>query len=187
MIAVQRDDFRACQHLNVRRGMDAIHQILRQCTPQAVASNHDCDFLRESRKMHRRLPRGVAAAHHDYVLVFAQRGFAHSRAVINSDALKFIFVIEVQLAIPHASRADRRVRHNFCAVRQVAGAFARRKLSANTFAQHQNLRSKPVSLLARSFRQIGAADSFRKPQIVLDLRTRPRLPSHHGALYQYGF
>ncbi len=121
--------------------------------------------------MQRGLRGRVARAHHDDMFVAAKLGFACARAVIDAGAEQPVLAGQSQTSILYPRGADRNARTKSCSIIEVDNAFGGRELATDAGALNENLGPELCGLLSRTLSEIRPANPFRKPQIILDLRT----------------
>jgi hypothetical protein len=83
-IALQRRNLGLRVERDPGRALDAIDQVFRHARREAVTSNEHMHVLGMARQKHRRLARGVAAADHNDLFVFAKSRLDRSRRVVDA-------------------------------------------------------------------------------------------------------
>src|SRR5258707_6898494 len=141
---------------------------------------------RHSRKMHDRLPRGVAAAHNVNVLAFDKLGLTGACAVVHARTQESVFIGQTELTVSDTGRADSRARHDLGSIFQVTHALPHGKFSADAFARQQDLRTEFARLFARTLGQINSSDALGKAEVVFYFRTGAGLSTDCPALHQDG-
>src|ERR1700721_301504 len=175
---MQLNDFCVRSYLDLRRDQYAINQILGERFLQAISTDQDVDPLRVAGKVYGRLSGGVAATDHEDLLAAAQLRLAGAGAVKETRAAQPFFVPEVETAVLNTGGTDRGVHHKAGAVRQVADRLSGHELGTHPLMQQKDFRSKAISLVTGTFREVRAADALRESQVVLNPGPGPPLSTN---------
>ena len=184
---MERGNFRVNHHLDVGRGVDSGNEVLGESFFQALAANHHGDLGSVRSEVHDRLTGGISAAYNNYRFVLAKRGFARPGAIKKARTCKAVLVRKIEPPVIHSRGANCGASDNLRAVGQIADAFPRKKLAANTFAQQQNFGAEFAGLLAGAFGEIRSRDSLRKSEVVFDFGAAAGLSTDDRAFDQNCF
>src|ERR1700733_14249404 len=164
---MQLKNFCMRSYLDLRRGQYAINQILGERFLQAISADQEVAPSRIAGEMYGRLSGGVAAADHEDLLAAAQLRLAGAGAVVDACAAQPFFIPEVEAAVLNAGGTDRGVHHKAGTIRQMADRLSGHELGTHALMQQKDLRSEAVSLVARTFGEVRAADALRESQVNL--------------------
>src|SRR3984885_16106655 len=164
---MQLNDFCVRSYLYLRRGQYAINQILGERFLQAISTDQDVDPSRIAGKVYGRLSGGVAATDHEDLLAATQLRLAGAGAVKDTRPAQPFFVPEVETAVLNTGGTDRGAHHKAGAIRQMADRLSGHELGTHALMQQKDLRSEAVSLVARTFGEVRAADALRESQVNL--------------------
>ena len=120
------------------------------------------------------------------MLVPAKGGLAGAGSVIQTFAMKSVFVGQAKSIIFDAGSTNYRAGHQFCAVRKVSNTLAGGELRTHTFAGKQHFGTETASLDARAFGEFHAADAGGKTKIIFDLGAAASLTANRISFHDYG-
>src|ERR1700733_7496255 len=179
---MQLKNFCMRSYLDLRRGQYAINQILGERFLQAISADQEVAPSRIAGEVYGRLSGGVAATDHEDLLTAAQLRLAGAGSVVHARAAQPFFVPEVEAAVLNTRGTDRGVHHKAGAIRQGADRLTGHELGSHPLIQQKDFRSKAISLVTGTFREVRAADALRESQVVLNPGTGTRLSTYGVAL-----
>src|SRR5260370_927317 len=168
-------------HLDVCCLFDLLDQVVRHRGGERHSAHQHQHFLRKLRKVHGGLTGGIRAANDVDCFALAGQRFGGSAAIINTGALQVLNPRNVQGLPLHAHGEKQSVTRNLRTVRKLH--IAVRTLGAKTsrFLWRENLDAEAPRLCNGTPRQVTAAKSGWKAEIVLNSRTKSGLSARRFA------
>ena len=182
-LAPSADDGGRCLHLDVRRGLDRLDQVVRHAGLQRLAAHDHRHAARVAGEVERRLAGGVPAAD-DVDLLAGQRGGLRGRAAVeHARADELLERLDAEAAVGRAGGEDHDAGADEPAVgeRQVepAGGAVERRHAVH----EQEGGAEGHRLLVRLFREPAAADALAEAEVVADQRARRRLSADAAGVH----
>ena len=176
-------DLRLGHDLDPRRALDAVDEVLRHGRLQRLAAHHDAHAAGTRREVDRRLPRRVAAADDDHVLVAAALGVRRHGRVVDPRAAEAIDALGLQLPPASARGHHDRACDDVLPVVEVDAQHALRPVGELDRAMEARQHGIEAPRLERRLAgQVAAGDPDREAEVVLDARARPGLAAGRPGL-----
>ena len=139
-------------------------------------------MARVAREVHGRLAGGVAAAHHQHVLVAAGECLGERGAVVDAAAGELVDPSGVEPAVRHAGGDEEHARRQLAVVAEGEHVVAPVDAHARHLLRGEDLRPEPPRLGDGAACEVAAGEPGGEAEIVLDVAARPRLSARRLAL-----
>ena len=165
------------------RALDAVDEVVRHRRLQRLAADDDAHAARPRREVDRRLPRRVAAADDDHVLVAAALGVGRHRRVVDAGAAEAVDALGLQLPPARArGHHDGAGEHVLAVVEVDAHETLGPVGQLDGAVEARQHRVEAARLQRRLARQLDAGDPGREAEVVLDPRAGPGLAARRPRL-----
>jgi hypothetical protein len=184
-LAVDRCDDGPGQDIDIRGFVDSAHQVLRH--GMQAGTPHDHGHLAGiAREEHRPLARGVGAANDEHIAASIQCGLGQRRAVVDAGAGQFDQARHLEPPHLHAGREQDCVAGELGAVGKANRPVRVVVTYGGDVLRGEDLRAEPPGLRGRAMRRVGAAETAREAQVVLDSRAGSGLAARRVPLDEHG-
>ena len=173
-------------HLYIRRAGDLVDQILRHGGGQRLAAHQHHHPPRIARKVERRLTGRIGAAHDVHIVIAAGDRFGRASSVVNAGAGQAIHAGHVQLTPLDSGGDQERLGGDLAAIGQAHDPVRIFDAQGDGFLRREDLRAEAPRLSHGPARQIGAAQSGWKAQVVFNAGAEAGLTSGRLTLDDHG-
>src|SRR5262249_46857637 len=162
--------------------LDLVNEILRHGAGQGIAAHQHNDFFRVLREVDCGLSGGVGATNNIEGLAFTGERVGCPAAVVNACPLQAVDAGDVEAPPLHASSDQQRMTRNLNAVRELDVAVWSFNTNADGFLRREDFYAEALGLDHGAAREIGAAQSGGKTEVVFDARAQAGLSAGSFAL-----